>query len=70
MTQQPQPKLYCPWCQHLYSKVVDSRPAKVEGVWRRRECLRCRKRFTTEEIVMGKYGETTSPQDVVKARLS
>ena len=42
----------CPFCGHLESKVVDSRPAE-EGasIRRRRECLECRKRFTTYEIV-------------------
>ena len=53
----------CPYCAHLESKVVDSRPAEEgssirrcpaeEGssIRRRRECLACRKRFTTYEIV-------------------
>lgn len=42
----------CPYCAHLESKVVDSRPAE-EGasIRRRRECLSCRKRFTTYEMV-------------------
>ena len=42
----------CPYCGHLESKVVDSRPAE-EGasIRRRRECLSCRKRFTTYETM-------------------
>ncbi len=42
----------CPFCEHAESKVVDSRPTD-EGVSirRRRECLKCEKRFTTYEIV-------------------
>jgi transcriptional repressor NrdR len=42
----------CPYCSNLESRVVDSRPAD-EGatIRRRRECLRCNKRFTTYEIV-------------------
>ena len=42
----------CPYCANLESKVVDSRPAE-EGasIRRRRECLECRKRFTTYETV-------------------
>ena len=42
----------CPYCAHLESKVVDSRPAE-EGasIRRRRECLSCHKRFTTYETV-------------------
>ena len=42
----------CPYCAHLESKVVDSRPAE-EGasIRRRRECLACHKRFTTYETM-------------------
>jgi len=42
----------CPFCAHLESKVVDSRPAdEGSSIRRRRECLRCHKRFTTYETV-------------------
>ena len=42
----------CPYCAHLESKVVDSRPAEEgSSIRRRRECLSCRKRFTTYEIM-------------------
>ena len=42
----------CPYCAHLESKVVDSRPAdEGASIRRRRECLSCRKRFTTYETV-------------------
>ena len=42
----------CPYCGFPESKVVDSRPAE-EGasIRRRRECLSCKKRFTTYEVV-------------------
>ena len=42
----------CPYCGYSESKVVDSRPAE-EGatIRRRRECLKCQKRFTTYEIM-------------------
>jgi len=42
----------CPYCGFSESKVVDSRPAE-EGstIRRRRECLKCQKRFTTYEIM-------------------
>ena len=42
----------CPFCGYTESKVIDSRPAE-EGstIRRRRECLECRKRFTTYEII-------------------
>ena len=42
----------CPFCGHLDSKVVDSRPAEDgASIRRRRECLSCGKRFTTYETV-------------------
>ena len=42
----------CPFCGHLEDKVVDSREAKEgNAIRRRRECLRCRRRFTTYEHI-------------------
>ena len=42
----------CPYCTHPESKVVDSRPAdEGASIRRRRECLSCRKRFTTYETM-------------------
>ena len=40
----------CPYCGYDDSKVIDSRPSD-ERKRRRRECLKCNKRFTTYEIV-------------------
>jgi transcriptional repressor NrdR len=42
----------CPFCQHTDDKVIDSRMG-TEGmsIRRRRECLKCGKRFTTYEYV-------------------
>lgn len=42
----------CPFCGNPESKVIDSRPAE-EGttIRRRRECLKCQRRFTTYEIM-------------------
>jgi len=40
----------CPYCGYGDSKVVDSRPTE-DKKRRRRECLKCGKRFTTYEIV-------------------
>lgn len=42
----------CPFCSHLMDKVVDSREAK-DGlvIRRRRECLKCRRRFTSYERI-------------------
>ena len=42
----------CPYCGHLESKVVDSRPSdEGASIRRRRECLACHKRFTTYETM-------------------
>jgi transcriptional repressor NrdR len=42
--------LTCPFCGHREDKVIDSRESK-EGdvIRRRRECLKCERRFTTYE---------------------
>ena len=42
----------CPFCGHEESKVIDSRPTdEGERIRRRRECLKCGKRFTTYEVI-------------------
>ena len=41
----------CPNCGFEESKVVDSRPTENQSIRRRRECLKCKKRFTTYEII-------------------
>ncbi len=41
----------CIFCGNNESKVVDSRYLKDMSIRRRRECLRCGKRFTTYETV-------------------
>ncbi|MDR1565250.1 MAG: transcriptional regulator NrdR [Oscillospiraceae bacterium] len=42
----------CPFCGCEESKVIDSRPTdEGERIRRRRECLKCVKRFTTYEII-------------------
>jgi transcriptional repressor NrdR len=40
----------CPFCRHRQDRVIDSRESK-EGdlIRRRRECLKCQRRFTTYE---------------------
>ena len=40
----------CPYCSNKESKVTDKRESP-EGIRRRRECLKCGKRFTTYERV-------------------
>ena len=51
----------CIFCGNNESKVVDSRYLKDTSIRRRRECLRCGKRFTTYETV------ETSPMIVTNA---
>ena len=41
----------CPYCNYLESKVTDSRDAGKYAIRRRRECLKCNKRFTTYEAI-------------------
>ena len=42
----------CPFCGYTDSRVVDSRPTdEGERIRRRRECVKCGKRFTTYEII-------------------
>lgn len=51
----------CPYCGFDESKVIDTRPAdEGERIRRRRECLRCERRFTTYEMI------ETTPLMVVK----
>jgi transcriptional repressor NrdR len=42
----------CPFCGFLESKVVDSRSSKEgDSIRRRRECLKCARRYTTYERI-------------------
>ena len=42
--------MYCPYCRHTDSKVLDSRVAEDGGsIRRRRQCPTCERRFTTVE---------------------
>ena len=42
----------CPFCEYTESKVIDSRPVdEGASIRRRRECLKCEKRFTTYEQI-------------------
>lgn len=51
----------CPFCAHLEDKVVDSREVSGgQSIRRRRECLSCRRRFTSYEYI------ETVPYRVVK----
>ncbi len=60
----------CPYCGHPESKVVDKRDTEESQVIRRRrECLKCEKRFTTYEkvemveITVIKKDGTTEPYE-------
>ena len=42
----------CPFCGNLDDKVIDSREARPgDAIRRRRECLKCERRFTTYERI-------------------
>jgi len=41
----------CPACGYTESKVIDSRPTENDSIRRRRECLKCQKRYTTYEVI-------------------
>ena len=44
----------CPWCGHVDTRVIDSRPAEDGGsIRRRRSCGSCERRFTTFERAEG-----------------
>jgi transcriptional repressor NrdR len=59
--------MICPYC-HEETKVIDSRDSE-ESVRRRRECLKCEKRFTTYEraeivdLIVVKKDDTREPFD-------
>ena len=42
----------CPFCAHVDDKVIDSREGRTgDTIRRRRECLKCGRRFTTYERI-------------------
>ena len=41
--------MLCPFCHHDETRVIDSRANAENAIRRRRECLKCRRRFTTYE---------------------
>ena len=44
--------MHCPFCEHEKDRVVDSRESRDgSSIRRRRECLRCGRRFTTYEQI-------------------
>jgi transcriptional repressor NrdR len=67
--------MYCPFCGHIETKVIDSRLAgEGRQIRRRRECLSCSERFTTFETaelvmpVVVKSDRSREPFDESKLR--
>lgn len=52
--------MMCPFCKHDETKVIDSRGSQEFVIRRRRECLKCVRRFTTYEKI------EESPLKVIK----
>jgi transcriptional repressor NrdR len=45
-------RVKCPFCAHVDDKVIDSREGRTgDTIRRRRECLKCSRRFTTYERI-------------------
>lgn len=66
--------MMCPFCNAEDTKVIDSRRNEDFSIRRRRECLNCKKRFTTYEkiemspILVVKKDTTREPFDKEKIR--
>ena len=66
--------MMCPFCNAEDTKVIDSRRNEDFSIRRRRECLKCKKRFTTYEkietspILVVKKDTTREPFDKDKIR--
>jgi transcriptional repressor NrdR len=46
--------MQCPYCQHIDHRVLESRIAEdSKSIRRRRQCAKCKKRFTTYERIEG-----------------
>jgi transcriptional regulator NrdR family protein len=61
----------CPHCEAAKSKIIDSRKLRDAyelRVRRRRQCARCRKRFTTYEITEIAPGQKFKPLPSTKPR--
>jgi transcriptional repressor NrdR len=44
--------MYCPYCQGITTRVVDTTRDSRGGIRRRRECIKCNQRFSTFERAM------------------
>ena len=67
--------MICHFCRHDETKVIDSRATEPFVIRRRRECLKCGRRFTTHEkieespVKVIKKGRSRVPFDREKIRL-
>lgn len=41
----------CPGCKYPETRVIESRPSTGELIRRRRQCIKCGLRFTTDEHI-------------------
>lgn len=67
--------MYCPYCRFAQSAVLDKRSVKGTGeIRRRRECLKCKRRYTTYErasqveLIVIKRDGRRQPFDINKLR--
>src|SRR3989344_8673449 len=68
--------MYCPYCRSTQSSVIDKRSVKGTGeIRRRRECRKCKRRFTTYErasaveLIVIKRDGRREPFDISKLRV-
>lgn len=68
--------MYCPYCRSSQSSVIDKRSVKGTGeIRRRRECLKCKRRYTTYErataveLLVIKRDGRRQPFDIAKLRV-
>jgi hypothetical protein len=55
-------RLPCPECGHMRSKVLDSRAVLTErALRRRRQCLECGFRYSTDETIRDDYAGKREP---------
>lgn len=67
--------MYCPYCKSPQSSVIDKRSVKGTGeIRRRRECIKCKRRYTTYErasaveLLVIKRDGRRQPFDIAKLR--
>ena len=59
--------MYCPFCQHADTRVIDSRVSEDGAtIRRRRECEACNERFSTLETIELKLQKRPVPEDKIE----